>query len=236
MTEARKQAQNAVMPRLQLAEIAQPADGALDFPAPPVAPQLPAIVKLQSPLPKPIRHNQVDTTPAPGFPQRVTAIRLYPPRCAAAASVADPAAVAEPVPVAQRGLGQGHFVRRGRRQKTPSGIPLPSANTMHFVPLPRFVLPTAEPPAGKKVASIKHFSQRNSPRWSNVANKAHQASNHTPRSSHCRSRRSRSLETAIAGVDRAIGLLFSKPTGCLQHKLDRLLQAGPAGVSSFLRQ
>lgn len=31
-------------------------------------------------------------------------------------------------------------------KRTPRGMPWPSANTMHFVPLPRFVLPTAEPP------------------------------------------------------------------------------------------
>jgi hypothetical protein len=91
----------------------------------------------------------------------------------------------------QRRLGQGHFVRRGRRQENSERYTLAIGQYHAFRALAALRFTNCGAPffAGKKVASIKHSSQRNSPRWSNVPNKARQASNQTPRSSHCRSRR-----------------------------------------------
>jgi hypothetical protein len=91
----------------------------------------------------------------------------------------------------ERRLSQGHFVRRGRRQENSERYTLAIGQYHAFRALATLRFTDCGAPffAGKKVASIKHSSQRNSPRWSNVPNKARQASNQTPRSSHCRSRR-----------------------------------------------
>ena len=62
MTEALKHAQDAVLAHLQPTEVAEPSKRALDFPAPPIPPQLAAIlVRLVSFVPA-IRHNQLDPT------------------------------------------------------------------------------------------------------------------------------------------------------------------------------
>jgi hypothetical protein len=91
----------------------------------------------------------------------------------------------------QCGLGQGHFVRRGRRQENSQRYTLAIGQYHAFRALATLRFTDCGAPffAGKKVASIKHSSQRNSPCWSNVPSKARQASNQTPRSSHCRNRR-----------------------------------------------
>jgi hypothetical protein len=190
MTKARKYAQNAVMPRLQPAEIPQPANGALDFPAPPITPQLPAIVKRLPPFPKPIRHNQINPTLPQSTPQWITVIRLV------GNNALGPHPGPSPLPpwnphLLERGFGQGHFVRRGRRQENSERYTLAIGQYHAFRALAALCFTHCGAPffAGKKVASIKHSSQRNSPRWSNVPNKARQASNQTPRSSHCRNRR-----------------------------------------------
>ena len=60
MTKALKHAQDAVLPHLEPTEVAEPGEGALDFPAPPIAPQLAAVlVRLVSFIPA-VRHNQLD--------------------------------------------------------------------------------------------------------------------------------------------------------------------------------
>src|SRR3989304_5229855 len=52
MTEALKHAQDAVLPHLEPTEVAEPGEGALDFPAPPIPPQLAAVlVRLLSFIP-----------------------------------------------------------------------------------------------------------------------------------------------------------------------------------------
>ncbi len=190
MTEARKHAQNAVLPRLQPAEVSQPANRTLDFPAPPVTSQLPSIVKRLSPLLKPIRHNQLDPTLPQSPPQGITVIRPIRNNALWAHPWSSPLSARNPH-LLQRGFGQGHLVRRGRRQENSERYTLAIGQYHAFRALATLRFTDCGAPffAGKKVASIKHSSQRNSPRWSSVPSRARQASNHTPRSSHCRSRR-----------------------------------------------
>ena len=45
----------------------------------------------------------------------------------------------------ERGFRKRNFSRRGTFEPNSSGRPPPSTSTIHFVPLPRLVLPTAEP-------------------------------------------------------------------------------------------
>src|SRR5215472_11157962 len=190
MTEARKHAQNAVIPRLQPAEISQPANGAFDFPAPPIAPQLPSIVKRLLPLPNPVRHNQLNPASSPASPQRIAVV----------GTIGDDALRSHPRTssrpprnphLLQRRLSQSHFVRRGRRQENSERYTLAIGQYHAFRALATLRFTDGGAPffAGKKVASIKHSSQRSSPRWSSVPNKARQARNQTPRSSHCGSLR-----------------------------------------------
>ena len=202
MAEARKHAQDAVVPHLQPAEIPQPADGALDFPTAPIAPELPSIVK-RLPLPNPLWHNQVNTTPLPSPPQRIAiistvcndALRSHPR--------------SSPLPprnahALERSLGQSYFVRRGRRQENSQRYTLAIGQYHAFRALASLRFTDCGAPffAGKKVASIKHSSQRNSPRGSNMPNKVRHTFNQTPRSSHCRSRRQQ-----VAGPGYSLGKL-----------------------------
>lgn len=60
MTEALKDAQDAVLPHLEPPEITEPSEGALDFPVPPVALQLATVlVPFGSVIPA-VRRNQLD--------------------------------------------------------------------------------------------------------------------------------------------------------------------------------
>jgi hypothetical protein len=70
-------------------------------------------------------------------------------------------------------------------KRTPTGIPLPSARTIHFVPLPRLVFPTARPlflPA--KLPSKQVSCQRSRPRRSSCDSKVRHISSSAPGSSH----------------------------------------------------
>src|SRR4051794_11003877 len=161
MTEARKHAQNAVMPRLQPAEVSQPANGPFYFPTPPIAPQLPAIVKRLLSLPKPIRHNQVDPTPPQSPSQGITVIGLVGNDALWPHPRPSPLRPWNPHPL-QCGLGQGHFVRRGRRQENSEWNTLAIGQYHAFRALATLRFTNCGAPffAGKKVASIKHSSQR----------------------------------------------------------------------------
>ena len=112
MAEALKDAQDAVLPHLEPPEIAEPGEGALDFPAPPIASQLaPVLVQLGSVIPA-VRRNQLDAASAQSPTQRITVV----------AAIGDDPLWAHPrssAPAAghphggQRRLGQGYFIRRG---------------------------------------------------------------------------------------------------------------------------
>src|SRR3989304_2151658 len=74
MKEAFKHAQDAVLTDLEPAEVAEPGEGALDFPAPPVAPQLATILIRLVPFIAAIRHNQLDAASSEPPPQRIAVV------------------------------------------------------------------------------------------------------------------------------------------------------------------
>src|SRR3990172_5145052 len=190
MTEALKHAQDAVLPHLEPTEVVEPGEGALDFPAPPIAPQLAAVlVRLVLFIPA-VRHNQLDAAASQPPPQRIAVV----------AAIGDDSLRSHPRPSAagagdphggQRGLGQGRLVGRGRGEENSERYTLAIGQYHGFRPLAALRFPDREAPffAGKNVASKKVSSHRKRPRWSSVPSKARQACSQTPRSSHRRSRR-----------------------------------------------
>jgi hypothetical protein len=194
MTKARKDAQDTVVSHLQAAEVTQPADGALDFPAPPIAPQLASIMKRLLPFILPIGSDQLDATPSPASPQWVAVIGAigndarWPHAWASATNSRNPH-------LPQRGFRQSYFVRRGRRQANSQRYTLAIGQYHAFRALAALRFADREAPffAGKKVASIKHSSHCSKPRWSNPPSKARHACCQTPCSSQSRSRRQQVL-------------------------------------------
>jgi len=190
MTEALKHAQDAVLPHLEPAEVAEPGEGALDFPAPPIAPQLAAVLVRSLPFIPAVRHNQIDAASSQPPAQRITVVT----------AIGDDPLRAHPRPSTptarhphsgQRRLGQSHLVRRGRGDANSQRYTLAIGQYHGFRALAALRFTDCEPPffAGKNVASRKVSSQRKRPRWSSVPSRERQACSQTPRSSHCRSRR-----------------------------------------------
>src|SRR3990167_85629 len=113
MTEALKHAQDAVLPPREPTEVADPGEGALDFPAPPIPPQLAAVlVRLLSFIPA-VGHNELDAASSQPPTQRIAVVT----------AMGDDPLRSHPRPSApmarhphggQRRLGQSHLVRRGR--------------------------------------------------------------------------------------------------------------------------
>ena len=218
MTETLKHAQDAVLPHLEPAEVAEPGEGALDFPAPPIPPQLAAVlVRLLSFIPA-VGRNQFDAASSQPPTQRiaiVAAIGDYPLR-------PHPRSSAPPAghPHGGQGrLGQRHFVRRGRGEENSPRYTLAIGQCHGFRALAALRFTDREAPffAGKNVASRKVSSQRKRPRWSSVPSRARQARSQTPRSSQRRSRRQH-----VAGLGYCGGKSrrIAVPTGCLLHTLD----------------
>lgn len=190
MTETLEQAQNAVLAHLKPSEIAEPSKGPLDFPSPPIAPQLAAILVRFLPVVAAIRHNEVDAASSEPPPQWVAVI----------AAIGNDPLGSHPWPPSppaghphgrQRRFGQGHLVRRGRGEENSQRYTLAIGQYHGFRPLATLRFADCGAPflAGKKVASRKVSSQRKRPRSSSVPSRARQACNQTPRSSQRRSRR-----------------------------------------------
>src|SRR3990172_8148634 len=200
MTEALKHAQDAVLPHLEPTEVVEPGEGALDFPAPPIAPQLAAVlVRLVSFIPA-VRHNQLDAAASQPPPQRIAVV----------AAIGDDSLRSHPRPSApaagdphggQRGLGQGHLVRRGRGEENSERYTLAIGQYHGFRPLTTLRFTDGGAPfwAGKNVASRKVSSQRKRPRWSSVPSSARQASSRTPHSSQRCSRRQQVVGLGYCG-------------------------------------
>ena len=178
------------MPHLEPTEVTEPGEGALDFPAPPIPPQLAAVlVRLLSFIPA-VRHNQLDAASSQPSAQRIAVV----------AAIGDDPLRSHPRPStppaghphgSQGRLGQGHLVRRGRGEQNSQRYTLAIGQYHGFRALAALRFTDCEAPffAGKNVASRKVSSHRKRPRWSSVPSRARQASSQTPRSSHRRSRR-----------------------------------------------
>src|SRR3990170_3271064 len=165
MTEALKHAQDAVLPHLEPAEVAEPGEGALDFPAPPIAPQLAAVMVRSLPFIPAVRHNQIDAASSQPPAQRITVVT----------AIGDDPLRAHPRPSTptarhphsgQRRLGQSHLVRRGRGDANSQRYTLASGQYHGFRALAALRFTDCEPPffAGKNVASRKVSSHRRSRR------------------------------------------------------------------------
>jgi hypothetical protein len=190
MTKALKDAQDAVLPHLEPPEITEPSEGALDFPAPPIAPQLATVlVQLASVIPA-VRRNQLDAASSQSPTQRIAVV----------AAISDDPLRTHPRPPApaagyphggQCRLGQGYFIRRGRGDENSQRYTLAIGQYHGFRALAALRFTDCEAPflAGKNVASKKVSSQRNRPRSSSMPSSARQARNQTPRSSQRRNRR-----------------------------------------------
>jgi len=112
----------------------------------------------------------------------------------------------------ERGFRKRNFSGEPLSSRTPSGRPPPSTSTIHLVPLPRLVLPTAEPPffAGAKLPSRNVCSDFSNPSPSRAPSSARHASSQTPCSSH--------VSSAAPGRGRGILVRQKPPSRArLQH-------------------
>ena len=190
MTKALKDAQDAVLPHLEPPEIAEPSEGALDFPASPIAPQLAAVlVPLDSVIPA-VRRNQLNAASSQSPPQRIAVVAAIGDD-SLRAHPRSPAPAAGNAHRSQRRLGQGYFIGRGRGDENSQRYTLAIGQYHGFRALAALRFTDCAAPffAGKNVASMKVSSQRKRPRWSSAPSRARQARSQTPRSSQRRNRR-----------------------------------------------
>jgi hypothetical protein len=130
------------MTNQQSAKLSQPRIGLLHDPATLVAAQLTAILIPSSLTILPVQCNQLDVPLLQSLAQRiriVSGIRYdsfrFLPGTALRSRHAD---------LGERGFRKRNFMRRGTFQPNSQRNTFTSTNTIHFVPLPRLVLPTAE--------------------------------------------------------------------------------------------
>ncbi len=127
----------------QSSELAEPSVGSFDDPAAFVAAQLAGIFIAPVPAVASVRHDQLDAAflqPLAQWVRVVGAVSDHPFRL-----LPGPAFGPGDADLCERGFRKRSFTRRGTSSRTPSGRPWPSTSTIHFVPLPRLVLPTAAP-------------------------------------------------------------------------------------------
>jgi hypothetical protein len=132
------------MANQQPAELSQPRMGGFDDPAPFVAAQFAAILVPPLLVVLPIGRNQFDPSPLPSLAQRVgvvTPVGDHPLRL-----LSRPALWLGTRTSASVASASVTSAGEALSSRTPSGRPSLSTSTIHFVPLPRLVLPTASPP------------------------------------------------------------------------------------------
>ena len=181
--------QNAVITCGQASEKSEPGVGALDFPAPPTAPQLaPISIRLVLFVPA-IRNNQLNAASLQSAPQGVAIISFV--GYDAPRTLPRPTARAWDFDLGERGFRQPGFVRGCRRQENSQRNTL-AINQKHplrtLAPL-GFSHGQAPFLAGAKLPSKKVSSHFNRPRRSRSDSKARHTSSNTPCSSHCCKRR-----------------------------------------------
>src|SRR5579883_2989915 len=132
------------MTNKQPAKLSQPSIGPLHDPAALVPPQLAPVFVPPMVVVLAIRDDQFDSATAQSMAQRigiVTAIGNHPLRF-----LSRPAWASRNPNFGNLGSPKLTSLGEALSNRTPSGRPSPSTSTIHFVPLPRLVFPTAEPP------------------------------------------------------------------------------------------
>jgi hypothetical protein len=145
MEESLKYGEDAVVADLDAAEILQPGVGGLDFPALSVASQLAFVLEAAVADVLPVGNDQLRTLP---FQSPAQWIGVIAPVGYDAPQVGTRASASRP--------GHAHLLEGALREPAFGNLrgpklhsdryALPSTTTMHFVPFPRRVFPTAEPP------------------------------------------------------------------------------------------
>ena len=210
----------------QSAELAEPSVGSLHDPAADIAPQFASVLVSAALVVLPVGHNQIDAALLHAFPQRIGVVSPvgdyalgFLPRTPSRPWDAD---------FSERGFHKRSFTRRGTFQTNSQRKTLTvDPYHIHFVPLPRLVLPTAEPP----------FSPGRSchPGWSHPTSAAPLHPGH--RAGHARlparrlppatavtdANKSRARETRRAEI--ATPHRFAEPTVCPPSRLDSGLVA-----------
>jgi hypothetical protein len=189
MKKAAIDSQNAVITHHQAPEKSQPRVGALDFPAPFVAPQL-ASVRIRLLLSVlPIRGNQLHAPSFQSAPQRIAVISRV--GYDALRTLPRPAARARDLDLGKRGFCQRDFVRGCRRQENSQRNTLAINQNHPLRTLAPLGFSHGQAPffAEAKLPSKKVSSQRSRPRRSSCDNKVRQISSSAPCISHSCKRR-----------------------------------------------
>ena len=187
MEEAAVDLEQAFIADHQAAEGARPSEGALDFPAAPVAAQPPPVLRWPPAVADAaVWDDQRNVTLRQAVPKWVAVVALvgdYPFRVA-------PAAPRHP-DLIERRLEQVYLRERGRRQECSQRNTLAVRQYHPLRALAFLGFSDSEPPffAGAKLPSANASRHRISPRRSSIASSSRHAANHTPASSHSRSLR-----------------------------------------------
>jgi len=145
MKEGLVNGKRAVIAHRPSAEVVEPSEGALHDPPSPIATQRPTVLRRRFAPILPMRRDQLDAAPGQFVSQRVAIVT---PVGDQAAQLLPGTTSAMTTPYAdrrERRLDELDLRRGSRVKVVPRGRPAPSTTTIHFVPLPRLVLPTPQP-------------------------------------------------------------------------------------------
>ena len=189
MKKAPIDSQNAVITHGQAAEKSQPRVGALDFPAPLVAPQLAPIRIRLLLFVLPIGNNQLNAPSFQPAPQRIAVISLI--GYDALRTLPRPTTRARDFDLGERGFRQCDFVRGCRRQENSQRNTLAISQNHPLGTLAPLGFSHGQAPffADAKLPSKKVSSQRSRPRRSNCDSKVRHISSNAPCSSQSCKRR-----------------------------------------------
>jgi len=179
----------------QAAEIAQPGEGALDFPATSISPQRSSILRGCSASVVPMRADQLDAPLLESVAQRVAVVRSVGDQPLGLAPGPAPAGARHPH-LLQRALHQRHFRRRGSVQVVSQRNTLAVDHHHPLRALSAFGFADAVAPflAGAKLPSTKLSLQSSWPRRSNSARNCRHTLSQMPSSSHRCKRRQQVAE------------------------------------------
>jgi hypothetical protein len=127
----------------ETAKVAQVSEGALDFPAFAIAPQRASVLKDNSTA-APMRTDQLNPTGRQALTEALGVVSpiTNEPLWAGAGTTCTRTGTCTALKVSSARVTSAGEALKSR---LPRGIPWPSATTIHFVPLPRLVLPTQSP-------------------------------------------------------------------------------------------